>query len=131
MRKSALLAFGLVVTMIVALGLVVLSSASEANGVRLHNDAYFFMKRQFMYLGTGVVVMALAAWFDYRTWRDHIALAFLFYGVVFLLLLLVFRYDPVNGSRRWLPLGPVRLQPSELAKLATVILVAAWLDKGG
>ena len=131
MRKSALLAFGLVVTMIVALGLVVLSSASEANGVKLHNDAYFFMKRQFMYLGTGVVVMALAAWFDYRTWRDHIALAFLFYGVVFLLLLLVFRYDPVNGSRRWLPLGPVRLQPSELAKLATVILVAAWLDKAG
>ena len=129
MRKSALFGFGLVVTALVALGLVVLSSASEANAVRLHNDAYFFMKRQFMYLGAGLAVMALAAWFDYRMWREHISLAFAFFGAVFLLLLLVFAYPPINGSCRWLPLGPVRLQPSELAKLAAVILVAAWLDK--
>ena len=103
MRKSALLWFGLVVAILVALGLVVLSSASEANAVRLHNDAYFFLKRQFVYLGAGLAVMALAAWFDYRMWREHISLAFAFFGAVFLLLLLVFAYPPINGSCRWLP----------------------------
>ena len=57
MRKSALFWFGLVVTTLVALGLVVLSSASEANAIRLHNgDPYFFMKRQFAYLGGGIVI---------------------------------------------------------------------------
>ena len=56
MRKSALFWFGLVVTALVALGLVVLSSASEANAMRLHGDAYFFIKRQFAYLAVGIVV---------------------------------------------------------------------------
>lgn len=131
MRKSALFLFGLVVTIIVALGLVILSSASEANGVRLHNDAYFFMKRQFMYLAAGVVVAVLTALVDYRIWRNHTWLAWFAFAVVMVLLLAVFAYKPVNGSHRWISLGPIRLQPSELAKLMTVILVSIWLDKAG
>ena len=46
---------------LVTLGLVILSSASEANAMRLHNDAYFFIKRQFMYLGAGVVLAVLVS----------------------------------------------------------------------
>ena len=131
MRKSALFGFGLVVAVLVALGLVVLSSASEANAMRLHGDAYFFMKRQFMYFAAGLVVASLAAWFDYRMWRDHWLLAVLFYATVFVLLWAVFGFRPINGSYRWIALGPLRLQPSEFAKPAIVILLAAWLDMSG
>lgn len=131
MRKSALFAFGLVVATLVALGLVILSSASEANAMRLHGDAYFFMKRQFGYLGFGVLLAVLAAWFDYRNWRDSKVLAALFYVVVFLLLWAVFGFRAVNGSHRWIALGPLRLQPSEFAKPAIVILLGVWLDKAG
>ena len=132
MRKSALFWFGLVVTVLVALGLIVLSSASEANAIRLHNgDPYFFMKRQFAYLGAGVVVAACAAMFDYRRWRDNAWLTWLFYVVVIALLLAVFGFKPINGSHRWISLGPLRLQPSEFAKLATVILLSVWLDRLG
>ncbi len=131
MRKSALFGFGLVVAVLVALGLVVLSSASEANAMRLHGDAYFFMKRQFMYFGAGLAVAAFAAWFDYRAWRDHWVLAILFYTTVFVLLWMVFGFRPINGSYRWIAFGPLRLQPSEFAKPAIVILLAAWLDKSG
>ena len=132
MRKSALFWFGLVVTVLVALGLIVLSSASEANAIRLHNgDPYFFMKRQFAYLGAGVVVAACAAMFDYRRWRDNAWLTWLFYAVVIALLLAVFGFKPINGSHRWISLGPLRLQPSEFAKLATVILLSVWLDRLG
>jgi len=129
MRKSALFGFGLVVTMLVALGLVVLSSASEANALRLHGDIYFFMKRQFAYLVVGVLIAVAFAWFDYRNWRDHPFLAVLFFGGVFLLLWAVFLYKPINGSYRWIALGPLRLQPSEFAKLATVILLSVMLDR--
>ena len=80
MRKSALCAFGLVVAVLVALGFVVLSSASEANGIRLHHDAYHFMKRQFAYLGVGVVLAAVVASIDYRRWRDTPALTWIFYA---------------------------------------------------
>ena len=133
MRKSALLAFGLVVAMIVALGLIVLSSASEANAVRLHNDAYFFMKRQFAYLVGGIVIAVATALFDYRKWRDHVFLTWFAYGLVFLMLLAVFPPlgRAINGSYRWINLGPLNLQPSEFAKLFTVIVLAVWLDRAG
>ena len=132
MRKSALFLFGLVVTVLVALGLVVLSSASEANAMRLHNgDPYFFMKRQFAYLVAGIAVAACMAAFDYRRWRDNAWLAWLFCVVVMALLVAVFAFPAVNGSHRWIALGPLRLQPSEFAKLATVILLSVWLDRLG
>lgn len=129
MRKSALFAFGLVVTALVALGLVVLSSASEANGIRLYNNAYHFITRQAIYLVLAVGVGVASAWLDYRLWRSHWWLTVLFYVIVLALLLAVFAFPPINGSRRWLPLGLVRLQPSEFAKLVIVIVVAVWLDK--
>ena len=133
MRKSALFAFGLVVATIVALGLVVLSSASEANGVRLHHDAHFFMKRQFLYLGAGVVLAAITALFDYRKWSDVQFLTWVFYIVVFIMLLAVFPPlgRKINGSYRWIDLGLFNLQPSEFAKLAVVIMVSVWLDRAG
>lgn len=131
MRRGALFAFGLVVAILVALGLIVLSSASEANGMRLHNDAFFFMKRQFLYLGAGIAVAVGAALFDYRRWRDHSFLSAAFYVVVAVLLCAVFLYPPVNGSSRWINLGFIRLQPSEFAKLATVITTAVWMDRAG
>jgi len=130
-RKSALLLFGLVVAALVALGLVVLSSASEANGVRLHNDPLYFMKRQFMYLAAGIVVAFGAAAVDYRKWREHWVLAALFYVAVIGLLCAVFGFRAINGSHRWIAVGPVRLQPSELAKIATVLVIAVWMDKAG
>ena len=132
MRKSALFWFGLVVTALVALGLIVLSSASEANAIRLHNgDPYFFMKRQFAYLGAGIVVAVCTAMFDYRRWRDNAWLAWLMYVVVIALLVAVFGFKAINGSHRWISVGPLRLQPSEFAKLSVVILVSVWLDRLG
>ena len=129
MRKSALFWFGLVVTALVTLGLVILSSASEANAMRLHNDAYFFIKRQFMYLGAGVVLAVLVSLFDYHKWRDWEFLTWAFFVVVMVLLAAVFQFRAINGSHRWIAVGPVRVQPSELAKMLTVILLAVWLDK--
>ena len=90
MRKSALLAFGLVVTALVLLGLLVLSSASGANAMRYHNgDAYFFMRRQFEYLAVGIVVVVVVARFDYHKWRDHEFLAWAFFAIVFAIFSLV------------------------------------------
>ena len=131
MRKAALFWFGLVVTALVALGLVVLSSASEANGIRLHSDAYYFMKRQGIYLVAGVLVAICVAAFDYRRWRDYQVFTWIFYFAVIAGLIAVFGFKAVNGSHRWISLGPIRIQPGEIAKLAIVILVAVWLDKAG
>ena len=129
MRKSALFLLGLVVAALVALGLVILSSASEANAVKLYGQPHYFMARQFVFLGAGLVIVVVTAFFDYHKWREHWMLAVLFYVGVFCLLWAVFLFPEVKGSHRWIPVGPVRLQPGEFAKLALVVALSVWLDK--
>ena len=116
---------------LVALGLIVLSSASEANAYRLHGDAYYFIKRQFVYLVVGVLIAIGTAMFDYRKWRDYEVLTWLAFVAIMVMLGAVFGFRAVNGSHRWFALGPVRVQPSEFAKLLTVILISVWMNKAG
>ena len=131
MKKTPLFAFGLVVAAIAALGLVVLSSASEANALRIYGNPHHFMVRQAVFVVAGALVAALAAAFDYRRWRSAGVLAVLFYVCTLALLVLVFHFKPINGSYRWIPVGPVNMQPSEFAKIAVVVSLAVWLDKAG
>lgn len=132
MRKSVLCAFGLVVAVLVALGLVVLSSASEVRGIRMYNNAYHFITRQSVYLLIALVVCVVVACLDYRIWRDAPVITWLFYGAIIILLVSVFFLGrKINGSYRWISLGPVNMQPSEFAKLATVIVLSMWLDRAG
>ena len=134
MRKSALYLFGLVAASLVALGLIVLCSASQPNAVRLHHgNAFAFFVRQLIFAFGGIVVAFFVAKTDYRIWKTHRVLTWVFYGCVFLALLAVFPPlgRSVNGSYRWIPVGPVNVQPSEFAKLAIVIVVAMWMDRLG
>lgn len=132
MRGTPLCLLGLTVAALVALGLIVLCSASGTNAARLHGgNVYFFVERQFAYLAVGVAVATALAFFDYHKWRENLAFTAFFYLAVVALLGLVFLFPAVNGSQRWINLGPIRLQPSELAKLATVIVLGVYLDRIG
>ena len=131
MRKSALCALGLAVAALAALGLVVLSSASEVRGAGYFHDPLHFVKRQAVYICIGAFVAACAATFDYRRWRDSPWTAWVFAAAVFAALLAVFFFPPIKGSHRWISAGPVSIQPGEFAKIATVLLVAVWLDRAG
>jgi rod shape determining protein RodA len=78
--------------------------------------------RQALWLGVGLVGMAVFLLIDYRTW-DRLALPF-YVGTILLLVGVLLFADVVKGSQRWLALGPARLQPSELAKLALILVLA-------
>src|SRR5256885_2510450 len=123
-RKSAYFLFLAVLGMLV-IGIVMLFSTS-AFAKDSHGDMYFFVKRQAIWLGVGFVVCAVGAMIDYhfwlRTWWIWFALA---------LVALAFCFVPhfglrINGSRRWVPLGPATFQPSEIAKVAVIFFLAAW-----
>ena len=82
--------------------------------------------RQGLYMGVGLVGMTVVAFMDSRIFEQA---AYVFYGVVLVLLALVLVLAPeVNGSQRWLPIGGFRLQPSELAKIALVLATARWFS---
>ena len=83
--------------------------------------------RQIYWLIIGITLMVATFTFDYRLIDRY---AYPFYGVVLLLLLLVFFYGVVSGgSQRWLNLGLFALQPSEMAKLAIVVVLAKALQE--
>ncbi len=85
---------------------------------------------QLWYLGAGLLVALAATLLDDRTWMRA---AYVFYGAVIVLLLLVLvKGHYVMGARRWLAFGPLRFQPSELAKIAVALGLARWfhMDAG-
>ncbi len=103
------------------LGLVTLNSAAMAvsGGDNL-------VTRQWIWLGLGLLLGTVVYLVNYRVWMEF---APLIYGGVILLLLLVLVFgEVIHGSRSWLVLAGARIQPSEPAKFA-VLLMAAWLMK--
>lgn len=126
-RKSAYFLFVAVLAMLV-IGIVMLFSTS-AFARDSRGDPYFFLKRQSMWLGVGLTICIVTALIDYhfwqRTWWIWLGLA---------VVTLALCYIPhigmrINGSRRWIGVGPVGIQPSEIAKTAGVFFIAWWFSR--
>jgi len=115
------------VILLVVLGLGTLLSASSVVGLREAGDGLYYFKRQVVWLVGGVVAMVVAAWIPLRWWRR---MSFpLFFGSVGLLAAVVFFGIRANGATRWLSVGPVAIQPSEIAKLTTVLFLATLVSR--
>ena len=126
-RKSAYFLFVAVLGLLV-IGIVMLFSTS-AFARDSHGDAYFFLKRQSLWLGVGLAVCIAAALVDYHFWQRT---WWLWIGIA--AITLVSCYVPhlgmrINGSRRWIGFSPIAFQPSEIAKLAVVFFLAWWFAR--
>src|SRR5687767_7237516 len=123
-RKSAYFLFLAVLGMLV-IGIVMLSSTS-AFAKDSHGDMYVFVKRQAVWLGVGFLVCAVGALVDYHFW---LRTWWIWFGLALIALAFCFVLGfgmKINGSRRWVSLGPASFQPSEIAKVAVVFFLAAW-----
>ena len=129
--QRVLTLLGISVLALLAWGLVVLASAGYGNGSRLHSDPSYFLYKQIIWLGISLPCLFVAAKFDYHKWREWPWLTIVSYTMVVLLMSLVFFFPPINGSRRWVSIGATRLQPSEFAKLMSVLATAVFLDRAG
>src|SRR5438093_707053 len=120
--------FGVAVVLL-SLGVVMVYSASAiVAGDRFH-DAYFFLKKQLFWALLGAAGLWLALRVDYRR-LERFVLPLLAVSVALLVLVLIPPIgQAINGTRRWIRLGPVSFQPVELAKLALVVYLAAFLAK--
>jgi cell division protein FtsW len=116
---------------LVAIGLVMVFSASSASAVADYHDAAFFLKRQLLWLGIGGAIALLAYRIDYRELRR--AAPFLLGASLLSLVLVQIPHVGLiaGGSRRWLGVGRLAFEPSEFAKLALVIYLATALAAKG
>lgn len=113
--------------LIICLGLVMLASASLGISESITGEAFHFFKRQVTFLIIGLLVALFVYQMPINYWNKYSGILL---GIAFLLLLIVLIPHvgkSVKGSMRWIPLGPVNFQPSELAKIAVIIYLASYL----
>ncbi|MBV9674336.1 MAG: putative lipid II flippase FtsW [Verrucomicrobia bacterium] len=128
MHKQSAYILVLSVAILVTIGLVMLYSTG-AFAPDSHGDEFGFLKKQSFWLGIGFLFAIICAVVDYHWFQKA---WYLILPMVVLLLVLCF-VRPIgmrlNGSSRWVHVGSITLQPSELAKLAAIIFVAWWFSK--
>ncbi|MEJ2039187.1 MAG: FtsW/RodA/SpoVE family cell cycle protein, partial [Desulfosarcinaceae bacterium] len=106
---------------IAGIGLVALYSAVHAGG---NGSQAGLFTRQLIWYGAGAVVMVVAFLFNYKTYERW---AHFFYAVCIIMLVAVLFFGKyVGGSKRWLALGPFSIQPSEIVKLAVILVLAKY-----
>ena len=120
--------FGVIVVLL-SIGVVMVYSASAIMAADRFHDPYLFLKKQLFWALLGSLCLLAVLRVDYRR-LERLQWPILIAAGVLLILVLVPPFaQPINGTRRWFRLGPVSFQPAELAKLALVIYLAAYLAR--
>lgn len=123
------------ILVLLAIGLVMLFSASYANSYYLQGNSYYYISRQAVFAVFGVAAMLVISTFDYHSFHK---LAIVIFGVSLFLLvfLLICRYAHIESianwegdATRWLNFGFVSFQPSEIAKFALIVLFAHMISR--
>lgn len=116
-----------IVIFLVCFGLVMLYSTSSYNGQVKFGDAAFYLKKQMFATSLGFAAMFLISRIDYHFWRPFWLLAYV--AALGLCMLVIFVGEEHNGSKRWLSIGGMSFQPSELAKIAVIIFLAVYISR--
>lgn len=113
-------------------GVIMVASASSVVAERYYDDAYYFLKHQLLYGGLfGTLMFLVGFWVPYRYWRP-LALPALLVSLVMLVLVFVPGFQvEYGGASRWIGVGLITLQPTEVVKLAFILYLAALLEKKG
>lgn len=115
------------VLILLTVGLVMLYSSSYAFSYNQYGNSYKFISRQAMFAAVGIVVMLVVSRIDYHFWRKF---AWILYALSTVMLVLLLVLPPmVEGKdvKRWIVIGPVNFQPSEIAKFAIILLFSSLI----
>ena len=119
--------FLLAVLLVTAYGTLMVFSAGVAYAEARYNDSMYFIKKQSIWLLIGFSVMIITSRIDphlYKKYTPHL------YCVTLFLLILVLAVGFVgNGAQRWISIGPVTIQPSEIAKLSIIMMLSLYFDR--
>jgi rod shape determining protein RodA len=112
------------VLLFAALGLGVFGVLMIFSATRADNPSTYYLKKQMMFLVLALLVMFLGAAFDYRRIMPY---SKIIYAVTMLLLFVVLFFPAIGGAHRWINLGFFPVQPSEIAKVAVILVLATFI----
>ncbi len=122
------LVFLILVLSLLAFGLVMVASASYVSALHKTGDSYTYIKRQLLFAVIGVALMLTVPHFNYQRLRKF-SIFLLIAAVIMLVMVLIPGIGIVaNGARRWLGFGSFTFQPSEIGKLAIIVVFASYMS---
>ncbi|EOU1828745.1 stage V sporulation protein E [Clostridium perfringens] len=122
--------YGLLYTIVIllAIGVVMVYSASSYFAMVNYNDSTAFLKKQALFAVIGFTAMIFISRCDYHKLKKLTGILFV---ITPILLVVVYLFPATKGAQRWIKLGPFSFQPSELAKYAVVIILANIITNKG
>ena len=116
----------LIVMVLALFGTMMVFSAGYAYAYARYDDGFYFIKRQVLWLFLGLFVMYATSHVKPKFFK---AIAPIIYLITLILLLLVLVIGMVgNGAKRWISIGPLTIQPSEIAKIAIILILAKYFS---
>jgi cell division protein FtsW len=117
----------LLTVFLIALGTVMLYSASSMIAMEKYGNSGFFLKKHLLRLLLGVMLLIVMMRFDYRKMERLSPVIFIGSIVLLLITLMYYWTRNIDSPARWLPLGAFTLQTSDVAKMAVIIYLAAYI----
>ena len=114
--------FLIIVLVLLVFGFVMMFSASYAWGLYDADDGYYYIKRQLFSGVLGLIGMFLVSYLDYHFYQNTKIAFLLFAGALALNFITAFVGDEVAGARRWITIAGMQFQPSEILKVAVIII---------
>jgi cell division protein FtsW len=115
--------------LLLSIGVVMVYSASAIVAADRFRDPYYFLKKQLVWAALGGACLWAALRLDYRRLERWVLPLLALAAVLLVLVLVPPLGQAINGTRRWIRMGPVSFQPAELAKLALVVFLAAFVAR--
>ncbi len=125
-RSSGLL---LCVALLLCIGLVMVASASMDVTEAQFGHPFYFLLRHLLYVGAGAVAALFVYQIPIAFWQQHSRVLLIASGLLLTLVLIPHIGRRVNGSLRWIGVGPLTVQPSELFKICMIVYMAAFLER--
>lgn len=127
--KQKLSPFFIIVLLFLFFGLVLIGDVSLIEAERNFGDKFYFLKRQIVWLGLGLIVFTFAAKVNFILWKKFALPLFLCSLIPLFLVLFPSIGELVWGARRWMKVGPISFQPSELVKFSLLLYTSSLLTK--
>lgn len=118
-----------ILVVMLGFGLVMLYSSSSYVAANKYGDSAFFLKKQIRSILIGLVPMLILTFVPYRVWRFFGSLAYVVAFALCTAVLIPGIGKSSHGSARWLEVGPIQFQPSEMAKIAVILFLAVVIEK--
>lgn len=115
------------VLLLLAIGIIMVLSASAPSALSVTGNSYTYVKRQLGFAIAGIFVMLFLSKVDYRFYKKYYWQIYFVSWIILLLVLVPGLGVDVKGATRWIKIGPLQFQPSELTKIGMIIFFSGYL----